>query len=103
MNRNSIFALAKQGLKANKKSTKTIIAMMAVSMIIIIPVFVLLMGVSVSMNAELNKAPYLLYLSASFEDYRQNEKGASRLAGYERADRRIVYEEYTLTDEFLSV
>ncbi|MGN0788308.1 MAG: ABC transporter permease [Christensenellales bacterium] len=102
MSRDSIFALAKQGLKANEKSTRTIIAMMAVSMIIIIPVFVLLTGVGVSMNAELNKAPYLLYIQGTCEDYRQNDGGREYLSQWDKAEKKIVYEDYELTNDYLA-
>lgn len=97
------FYLAKLDLSTSKKTNSIIVFMLSVSMIIIIPVFVLWISVNVSLSKEINSRPYMLYAQSEMKDYRvetTNEEG--KISGFENIDKfdnidsAIVYERYDL-------
>lgn len=95
--------LAKLNLTTSKKINRIIVFMLSVSMIIIIPVFVLWISVNVSINNKINSVPYMLYSQVQMKDYRietANEdrkiSGFENINKFENIDSKIVYEKYNL-------
>ena len=95
--------LAKLNLTTSKKINRIIAFMLSVSMIIIIPVFVLWISVNVSINNKINSVPYMLYSQVQMKDYRietANEdrkiSGFENINKFENIDSKIVYEKYNL-------
>lgn len=96
--------LAKLNLKQRKKSSRIMIMMLAVSMIIIIPVFALWMSVSVSIYNQINSMPYTLYSQVLMTDYRidvyDNEEfvsGKNNISKFDSIDDKIVFESFAFS------
>lgn len=101
--------LANLSIKASKKTNTVLVLLLAVSMIIIIPVFVLWISVNVSIGNKLNSVPYMLYSQVCMKDYRiettSDEKylsGSQNIAYFDDINSKIVYENYYLTTTFLT-
>lgn len=101
--------LANLSIKASKKANTVLVLLLAVSMIIIIPVFVLWISVNVSIGNKLNSVPYMLYSEVCMKDYRIETtsdenylSGSQNISYFDDIDSKIVYENYYLTTTFLT-
>lgn len=62
--------LAKLSLQTHKKSTSATVSGLSVGFIILLPILVILFGLNISVNKQLNAFPYLLYTEIDMSDYR---------------------------------
>lgn len=106
--------LAKRSLKLRKKSNRATIIALSLGFALTVPVIVALFGVNVSLNAQLNETPYLLYYDTCIADYRMDTEdyiredgGAWQISGSKHidyitdkknAERMIIYEQYFITE-----
>lgn len=106
--------LAKRSLKLRKKSNRATIIALSLGFALTVPVIVALFGVNVSLNAQLNETPYLLYYDTCIADYRidtddyiREDGGAWQISGSKHidyitdkknAERTIIYEQYFITE-----
>lgn len=107
--------LAKRSLKLRKKSNRATIIALSLGFALAVPVIVALFGVNVSLNAQLNETPYLLYYETNIadyhldtEDYIREDGGAKQISGSKHidyitdnknAERTIIYEQYFIADD----
>lgn len=106
--------LAKRSLKLRKKSNRATIIALSLGFALTVPVIVALFGVNVSLNAQINETPYLLYYEMCIadyhldtEDYIRDDGGAKQISGSKHidyitdkknAERTIIYEQYFITE-----
>lgn len=106
--------LARRSLKIRKKSNRATIIALSLGFALTVPVIVALFGVNVSLNAQINEVPYLLYYETCIADYRidtddyiRDDGGAKQLSGSKHidyitdnknAERTIIYEQYFITE-----
>ena len=105
------FTLARRSIKEHKRSTATTILGIAFGFVCVIPVFILLFNMQVTINTKLNSSPYVVYGNVSMVDYRDDIEESAKdyillsgkqhiqeILNEEKISSSIVYEFVSLRD-----